>query len=1009
MELASWLKAKVAEPVKTKIGEWFKKPETKPMIFEVGAGLDPLQKKAAEDKIALMIREAPPKPTSFTAPLIEWLKEKWVEKEKREKETEIFKRQFPERFAEIQKIKPSTIVPGGKEELIKKGLLTEKEAELFALPEIWPHIGVSRMVGPKAAKIVGKARVKMAKEAIEKRLIPKALAELRKIGKIPKAPKYYQKELLREIGKIKLPKIEKRVLKEALDWKPPTLGYRNPFTKFVYKIWDRFSKAWEVKAPTILKTFSNRQVEALIKEKQRVLDGLHSKLREEIIDKIEKLPLEEKNKVGMMVNKYIPVSKKYQGIVKEIDKNIGALGKAIVDINKKWVKEGLIKSEDVFLSEKTFLTHLGEYARAFYLRPPRIVGKEPFIIPRKAITKGLIERGMFKKKMTLIDWGEQSLKFAGKTAKEIKATPIEEIEKIGLEAKKAYGWINQADAMLDRTFKDLINNYAIMQWQDTIAHTRSLFSKVPKKGFVRIADLLPRGKETDIRLGPLNKGYIHPGMEEEIRMMLTHGKDIVDKVLGEPLSWWKAFKVAGNPATVMRNFMSGGFIQTDMADYPVWNPRNSKLYVESIKDYLGKSPFYKKLRDAGAYGADYFVVEIDSKTMRAIEKSINPAATLGEKLIEKAGPKIKDVKQMFSYYGHIDHIQRTYLIKAALRDGAKLPQAIHFANKWELNYRFVPKIVEKMRGPIGGWITPFISFYALMMPRIAEVLITRPWVLLKYPAFIGATGYLSRQILGLTKEQEEAAKPRFLKNDPYTILLPFTDENGNPIYWNVTYTLPFGGWQTAFIDVPAIGDMISGMGLIGGLQAIFTNFDHFTKRPIYDENDPPSIKRDKITKYTIRFVSPGAVPHVLNIWDTAQGRVIGWPFPRERNLTQVLLRTVGISTYTGGINEAILKIRKLENDIRNMEYSLKRIQQDINISSEEKRKLNEETQELILKKREEMNKITQALPPLPKRLAVLLPKTAEKVLEKAGIIGKFEEMLGIPKEKPKTFEERLGL
>ena len=63
-------KGKIKKPVET-VGSWFKKPEEKPMTFEVGAGLGSLQKKAAEEKIEMMAKEAPPKPTLT---LGEWLK-----------------------------------------------------------------------------------------------------------------------------------------------------------------------------------------------------------------------------------------------------------------------------------------------------------------------------------------------------------------------------------------------------------------------------------------------------------------------------------------------------------------------------------------------------------------------------------------------------------------------------------------------------------------------------------------------------------------------------------------------------------------------------------------------------------------------------------------------------------------------------------------------------------------------------------------------------------------------
>jgi len=421
----------------------------------------------------------------------------------------------------------------------------------------------------------------------------------------------YKEAILKEIGQMKkLPQIERQVL----EWKPDTFTYNNPLTKQLYKAWDKVNRVYSTKAPRVFKSFASKDVEELAKERQRIIDGMTRRYHDEFVKPIEKLPTPEKQQIGLMINKYIGVPKEYVPTIKAVDQEIGRLGKAMVDKNKEWLKEGLITADTAYLSEEVWASNLGEYARTFYLRPPKIPGRPEVLVPKKAVGEGFIETGMFKKKLTLEEWGAQSFEFeqnildnrfltripyvesktaqslvknkldtiekvvnaseeqiakalpkimqdkAGKIKEgattlyvdyKVQEIPYEELRKAGLEAKKTYGWVYQADAMLDKTFKDLTNNYATMQWQDAIVKSPELFSKTPKSGFLSIKTLLPKGVEKDIRLGPLNFGYYNPILEDEIKLFVRYGQDAPSKVLGEVLSNWKSFKVAGNPATVL--------------------------------------------------------------------------------------------------------------------------------------------------------------------------------------------------------------------------------------------------------------------------------------------------------------------------------------------------------------------------------------------------------------------------------------------------------------------------
>jgi len=865
-------------------------------------------------------------------------------------------------YVPITEVKPApTIAPK-----VQKGVIETSKVEEEKLP-------VQAKTKPSPLTNKEEARIKRLQE---KRFLEKLQQDLQE--EILKNLKEERIAKLREEKKELLGEVEKKIaemprmrpVEQLKERRPSTYSYNNPYTKWAYRIWDKIAKG---DAP-------QNVVYDLAKERYRVMAGLISKLREDYVEKVEKLPLAEKQKLGLMFNNYIPIAKEYQGLIKDIGAEIGALSKLYVDYSKKWVAEGLMDPENAFLSEETALENLGVYVRNEYLKLSPISGKGVKIVPGAGMGKGIISTSMFKPRKTLYEWGKQALLYEGKSDTEIMMMTTDEVIKKGLEAKQAYGFITQADVVLDRTFKQMVSNVATMQWMDIVAHSPNLFSKTPKEGFVPVKELVPRGV-TDKRLGPLAKGFINPALADDIKLFTSPTtKNVIEKILGEPLSWWKMFKVAGNVATVVRNWISGAFVQTDMAGYPLWNSKNAKRYIEAVKSYIKKDDFYKQLRNHGAYGMDYFIVEIDPRTLKLMENSDDPLGVLEKNWLGKLGDKIKDVKKLGNYYGAIDHLQRTYLIKCALDDGFTIEEAINFANKWELDYKFPPRVLAKMvelaRGPIGGWIFPFVSFYTNIAPRILETTVTRPWVFLKYVIAILALNYLARQTLHLTEEQVENAKPDYLKDSPYTLLLPYKDKDNNLIFVDLTYTLPFGGPETLFLDLPGIKNMFTGMGLAGGIMTVVNNYDFYTKQPLYNEHDLPAVKKAKVTSYILRFLSPGTLPHILNVIDAIEGKPIGWPIPRTKGVTQTALRGLGISTYTGGYNEAILKIRNLEKEISDLQYGIKKTEEDMilkKVSRQEAKERIKETNDIILRKQLEIIKIRKAMPPSPKVSLPILP------------------------------------
>jgi len=823
--------------------------------------------------------------------------------------------------------------------------LLEEFASGFAASFPWgaTNIRIPDIKKKNSAKIKTiEQSIKKADEVLQKQVVPteKVITPKTTVKKFPENK--YKLNLLEEIGgREELTKIEQ----DSFVWTPPTIGYNNPYTNVMKNAWNKIGKIWDSKAPLILKEAQTKEISQLLKERQRVYDGLSRKYYEDIINPLIKLSTKEKQKIGEMIFKRIDIPNEYERLIKDIDIKIGQLGQSIVNIDKELVKAGKLDKSMALLTEETWLSNLGEYSKTLYIK---IKDGKSQIIPKSTITsEGVIDRSSFKRKLTDEEWGANSLMFEGKTKEEIETYTLEELKELGVSAKEKYGWVFQADYILARTFKDLSRAYATRLFQKEIVENPRLFTnnvkEATERGFIPVRDILPKGTEKDIRLGPINGGYINKGLQEELKMFLMgNNQDKINAIFQEPLSWWKAFRVAGNPPTVIRNFISGSTIQTDLAGYPVWTPKNSVRYIRAVKSYLSKDSLYEKLRDGGQYGSDYFSVEIEADEMSRIisraEKSNNAMNTTTEDIVAIISEKSKDAKEIFNYYGLIDHMQRTYLASCALDDGATLPQAVHFANKWELDYRFVPLFVGSLRSGIAGWLYPFLSFYTLMAPRIAEVLVTRPWVLVKYPIIIAMANTIAASMLGMDDDDIDNAKPEFLEENSYVVTMPTRDSNGDLQFLNLDYVFPFGGPSTLFIDWNQVLTMVKNPGMMGIVINILNNYDNFTEKKIYNETDLDEEKKKKISNYVVRNLGPGFVTHALNIWDASQGEIIGFPIKKERDMIQTIARSLGISVYSSGFNESFFKIKNLQEEINNIRWAMTTMMQDPKISTEEKQK-----------------------------------------------------------------------
>lgn len=118
--------------------------------------------------------------------------------------------------------------------------------------------------------------------------------------------------------------------------------------------------------------------------------------------------------------------------------------------------------------------------------------------------------------------------------------------------------------------------------------------------------------------------------------------------------------------------------------------------------------------------------------------------------------------------------------------------AVEKANEAIFDYTNVTQSVKYFRNaPIGA---PFISFSYLAAPRIIENTVKHPMKMMKYMLLPYVMGELAASLGVFDGDDWETAKnkaPGFLK-DKHTLLpMPWKDENGDPMVWDLAYYLPY--------------------------------------------------------------------------------------------------------------------------------------------------------------------------------------------------------------------------
>lgn len=363
---------------------------------------------------------------------------------------------------------------------------------------------------------------------------------------------------------------------------------------------------------------------------------------------------------------------------------------------------------------------------------------------------------------------------------------------------------------------------------------------------------------------------------------------------------WKLSKVALNPPTQIRNYVSNGIL-LHISGVPLLRAA-SLMTVESPREILKNGKYYRIFKKYGGTQTTFShseMARIKRDLLRNQEGGFFNALRDGGAQIAGAATDV---------YGAMETVGKVARIKYGMENmGETEEEAVIAAQQALFDYSLVPAGVQYARNaPVG---IPFITFYYKVLPRIVEAAIKRPGVFLPYIAIPAAISAYIASEYDVTDEDLEKLQntlPEAMREKRSLYLMPNKDANGNWQWTDFGYLLPWNVWIEG-AEKALKGDIFGVLKTFGVFGAPLaqviaitqTGIDPFTGREIANKNDPGAKRLSDILTYAWRFAMPsflsntGAAGKTL---DLINGKIDRYDRPPMTGL-QVLGRLLGFNVY----------------------------------------------------------------------------------------------------------------
>ncbi len=227
----------------------------------------------------------------------------------------------------------------------------------------------------------------------------------------------------------------------------------------------------------------------------------------------------------------------------------------------------------------------------------------------------------------------------------------------------------------------------------------------------------------------------------------------LQRLFDAPLSMFKYFKAVMNPASQFRNMITNTIFADIEAGIAPWN---MKKWGQGLQDLTSKGGWYKRARDAGTFGGQFTVSEIEGLLLPHAQAASSMPDFIGRSLTANAS---KPAQFFTKWHQSSEAWARMTTFRHAVETlGLSETEAASFARRTIPDYQDVQRWVKVVRrSPFGA---PFISFSYKAIPRSLEAAVAfgdpkkmmRFW---KYPFAMAALNEYSAQTHGLLGKDED--------------------------------------------------------------------------------------------------------------------------------------------------------------------------------------------------------------------------------------------------------------
>jgi hypothetical protein len=177
---------------------------------------------------------------------------------------------------------------------------------------------------------------------------------------------------------------------------------------------------------------------------------------------------------------------------------------------------------------------------------------------------------------------------------------------------------------------------------------------------------------------------------------------------------------------------------------------------------------------------------------------------------------------------------------------------------------------------------PFVTYQYKVAPLILESLAARPWVMVKWMAFLGIGGMSLAQMMvksWMDIDDEEWERllrelPDFIRHNKTFIPLPWRSAQGKMMWFDGSYFMPWGTWGGVLRDMwegeismlyrqaGISNPLLTVLGALGSARRGKPLVDQFTQQEIYSNIDRTDQKMIKLLSWMHNIVTPGVFENI---------------------------------------------------------------------------------------------------------------------------------------------------